>query len=68
MVIYMQDMSNLCLFKGEGDVLEATLPSAGVDCVQVSISTDVFPVSYLLSVKDCEESLKVLCLRGNINF
>lgn len=55
------------LFKEEGDVLEATAPSVGVDCVQVVINTDVFPVSYLLSMKDCEESLKALCLRGNIN-
>eukprot|EP00105_Crassostrea_gigas_P005948 XP_011419709.1 PREDICTED: uncharacterized protein LOC105322590 [Crassostrea gigas] len=49
----------------EGDVLEATAPSVGVDCVQLVINTDVFPVSYLLSMKDCEESLKALCLRAN---
>ncbi|XP_052720868.1 uncharacterized protein LOC128192314 isoform X2 [Crassostrea angulata] len=52
----------------EGDILEATVPSVGVDCVQVVINRDVFPISYLLSVKDCEESIKALCLRANDSF
>lgn len=52
------------VFLESGNILETTAPSVGVNCVQVSINTDVFPVSYMLSVKDCEESLQPLCLRG----